>query len=129
MVQLKILSGTQAGSMTVARRFPFRVGRGAESDLRLEEPGVWDRHLEIAFEPRNGFLAVPRGEALITVNGKPSGAVRLRNGDQIEMGGAVVQFWLGETQQRGFRLREWMVWSTYALVTALELLLIFRLLE
>jgi predicted component of type VI protein secretion system len=129
MIQLKVLSGRQAGSVLAARRFPFRVGRGADSDLQLEEPGVWDQHFEIQFEQGNGFLAVPQGDALITVNGKPAQELRLRNGDRIEMGGAAVQFWLGETRQRGFRLREWTVWSIYALVTGLEIFLIIRMLQ
>jgi len=127
MVQLKILSGKQAGHVTVARRFPFRVGRAGDTDLALEEPGVWERHLEIEFEPRDGFYAVPQGQALITVNGAPTQHTRLRNGDCIELGGTTLQFWLGETRQRGLRFHTWLVWVTIAVVTGSQLYLIVRL--
>ena len=48
MVQFKIVSGKMAGTEQVARRFPFRIGRSAEADLRLEDDGVWDDHLELS---------------------------------------------------------------------------------
>jgi len=129
MIQLKILSGKQAGSTSVARRFPFRIGRAPESGLVLEEPGVWQQHLEIEFEPGNGFVANATGEALITVNGEPGQRVLLRNGDRIELGGGCVQFWLGETRQHGFRGRDALVWAGIALVTAAQIFLITRLLH
>ena len=128
MVQFKILSGKMAGSVVTARHFPFQIGRAAEADLSLEEPGVWDNHLEIRFEPRDGFIAVPLGEALVTVNGEPAPQFRLRNGDRIEMGAALLQFWLGETRQRGLRASEWLAWGIITLVTGLQIWLIARLL-
>ena len=124
MLQIKVLSGKMAGTSTVARRFPFHVGRSADSDLRMEEPGVWENHLEIQFEPENGFTATPLGDALITVNGQGVQRKRVCNGDRIELGGAVLQCWLGETTQRGLRLREWIAWATILLVTLLELVLL-----
>jgi pSer/pThr/pTyr-binding forkhead associated (FHA) protein len=128
MVQFKILSGKLAGSVVAARRFPFQIGRAPESDLALEEPGVWPSHLEVQFEPRNGFIAVPHGEALITVNGERASQCRLRNGDRIEMGGAALEFWLGETGQRGLLLREWTAWGIIALVAGFQVWLLIRLL-
>lgn len=127
MVQVNILSGRLAGTETVARRFPFQVGRSAHADLSLDEPGVWDQHFEIQFETGDGFYAMPHGEALITVNGEPTRKLRLRNGDRIEMGGAALQFWLGATRQRGLRFHEALVWTVYVLVTGLQLYLIGRL--
>jgi pSer/pThr/pTyr-binding forkhead associated (FHA) protein len=129
MIQLKVLSGKQAGSTTVARRFPFQIGRTEGSDLVIPEPGVWDRHLVIQFEPGNGFTATPQGEALMTVNGEPTRGTRLCNGDSIEIGGVRLQFWLGDTRQAGFRLREWFVWTGIALVTLAQVALIYRLLR
>ena len=55
MVQLQILSGKQAGALWVARRFPVHVGRAADNDLQLEEDGVWDEHLQLDFDPAEGF--------------------------------------------------------------------------
>ena len=39
MIQLRILSGQTAGDTQVVRRFPFRIGRAPENDLRLEAAG------------------------------------------------------------------------------------------
>jgi hypothetical protein len=128
MVQLKVLSGKMAGTLVVARRFPFQIGRAAQADLTLEEPGVWDEHLEIQFEPDSGFVVAPHGDALITVNGEPARRSRLRNGDRIEMGAAGLQFWLGETTQRGLRVREWLAWVIITLITGVQLYLIAQLL-
>jgi pSer/pThr/pTyr-binding forkhead associated (FHA) protein len=130
MIQFKILSGKQAGAITVARRFPFRVGRAADADLMLEEPGVWDAHCQIEFDRSAGFLACPQGDALLTVNGQSVQApTRLRNGDSLELGGARLQFWLGETRPSGFRLREWLVWGGIALVTLAQVAIVYRLLH
>lgn len=130
MIQLKVLSGKQAGFTSVARRFPFIVGRLAGgADLSLDEPGVWDRHFQIDFRPGEGFVALPQGEALMTVNGHSTQGLRLANGDSIEIGGVRLQFWLGETRQHGFRLREWLVWSGIVLVTLSQIGLIYWLIQ
>lgn len=129
MIQFKVLSGKMAGSTTVARRFPFRVGRASGSDLRLEEPGVWDDHFHVEFEPGNGYLACPQRDALMTVNGEAAPEKRrLRNGDSIEIGGARLQFWLSETRQSAMRLREILVWLGIGLMTLAQVYLIYRLL-
>jgi predicted component of type VI protein secretion system len=129
MIQLRILSGTQAGTSMVARRFPFQVGRAADADLVLAEPGVWDRHFTIRFEPGDGFIVAPQGEALLTVNGEPTSGIRLRNGDSMEIGAVRLQFWLSDTRQSGLRLREWFVWAGIIAVTITQLVLIYRLLH
>lgn len=130
MIQFKVLSGKTAGSTSVARRFPFRVGRAGGTDLMLEEPGVWDDHFHVEFEAGNGFVACPQGDALMTINGEAAREKKLlRNGDAIEIGGARLQFWLGETRQSGMRLRESLVWLGLALVTLAQVALIYRLLR
>lgn len=130
MIQFKILSGKMAGSTSVARRFPFRVGRASGSDLVLQEPGVWDDHFHVEFEAGNGFVARPQGDALMTINGAAAREGKLlRNGDSIEIGGTRLQFWLGETRQSGMRFREWSVWAGIALVTITQIALIYRLLK
>ena len=130
MVRFKILSGKQAGSQVDARRFPFRAGRAAESDLMIEEPGVWDRHCEVAFDQKQGFVLSSVGAALVVVNGQTlAESARLRNGDIIEVGACRLQFWLGETIQQGSRLREMLVWVGIALVTLAQVFLIYRLIR
>ena len=61
MVQLKVFSGKQAGTATLARRFPFVVGRNRAADLCLEQDGIWDRHLELHLQIPDGFLRISLG--------------------------------------------------------------------
>ena len=126
MIQLDVLSGKKAGSQTVVRCFPFRVGRAPDNDLQLGDDGVWDEHLTLGFE-RGGFnLAVASG-ALVAVNGGPFQNQTLRNGDIITVGSAKLQFWLAAARQHGLRTRELFVWALVATVTAAQFVLIYWL--
>ncbi len=127
MIQLKILSGKMAGTETVARRFPFRMGRSAAADLQLEEDGVWDQHLELAFVPATGFVLTTHPDALAAINGHPFRKAVLRNGDELAIGALRIRFWLGQTTQASLKLREWLTWAAFALITAGQLVLIYRL--
>lgn len=129
MVQLKISSGKMAGDLQVVRRFPFRIGRSPASDLRLSEDGVWEQHLELDFDPAQGFVLSTQANALATVNGWPIQAVILRNGDTIELGSVKIRFWLGETKQSGLRVPESLVWLTIFVITAAQIGLILWLLK
>jgi pSer/pThr/pTyr-binding forkhead associated (FHA) protein len=129
MINLRCLSGEQAGSTTVARRFPFQIGRAQDSDLVLQEPGVWDRHLVVRFEAGKGFVAAPVGEALVTVNGENVRNALLRNGDLIAVGAARFQFWLSDTVQRPQRILEGLFWAGICLVTFFQVTLIYYLLR
>ncbi len=127
MVQLKILSGKMAGTERVARHFPFRIGRSPTADLQLEEDGVWDQHLELAFDAANGFILSTHSDALATINGEAFRETILRNGDALEIGALKICFWLAETRQASLRLREWLTWAALALITAAQVYLIYRL--
>jgi hypothetical protein len=124
MVQLKLLSGKMAGTVMVARHFPFRIGRAPAMDLRLEEDGVWDQHLELDFDREQGFVLKTQGSALASVNGQSLPEFLLRSGDLIEFGAVRIYFWLGETRQSSLRFREWLVWAGFALMVALQVYLI-----
>jgi hypothetical protein len=126
MVQFKILSGKMAGSESDARRFPFRIGRSAKSDLRLEGDGVWDDHLEIDFDPASGIVLRAQGSALTSVNGKPCSEAVLRNGDELDIGAIKLRFWMGATKQKGLAFREWLTWAGLALVTAGQFFVIYQ---
>ena len=128
MVHLAILSGKQAGLRAVARRFPFCIGRNAEADLRIEEQGVWDRHLELDLKEPDGFVLEVPSDARAAVNGQPVKEAVLRNGDLIEIGALKIQFWLSETCQRELRLREVLTWFSIAALCAGQLALIHFLL-
>jgi pSer/pThr/pTyr-binding forkhead associated (FHA) protein len=129
MIQVRILSGKQAGTVTAARRFPFQAGRAPGSDLVLDEAGVWDRHFAIRLDPAQGFLLARQSDALVTVNGMPAQETLLHNGDSIEIGATRLQFWLGDTRQRGYRLREWLLWTGIAALNLVQIALIYRLLR
>lgn len=127
MFQLCILSGHQAGTRKVTGRLPFWIGRSAQDDLRLEDPGVWDRHVRI--EVPDGIRAslAAGGEALALVNGQAVRTSPLRNGDVIELGGVRLEFGLSPARHRSLRLREWLTWIGLALLTLGQLSLIYWL--
>jgi pSer/pThr/pTyr-binding forkhead associated (FHA) protein len=129
MVQLNILSGKTAGSQSVVRRFPFRIGRAPANELHLDDDGVWDQHLALEFKKSEGFLLTTAPKALSTVNGIPVQSVRLRNGDIITLGSVKMQFWLAAARQRGLRLREGLIWGIVTGVTAGQFLLIYWLIR
>jgi hypothetical protein len=128
MVQFNILSGKQAGSMILARRFPFHVGRDAGSDMLLEEQGVWARHLEIQLRADDRFWAVQSSEALVVVDGQKAREVELRNGALIEIGSVKLRFSLAEKPQRNQSLREDLTWVALAALVLLQIGVIYFLL-
>ena len=127
MIQFNILSGKKAGTRTVARYFPFRIGRAADNELQLEDDGVWDQHLTVEFNPQSGFNLTTAPEALAAVNGEPVQNVVLRNGDTITTGSVKIQFWLAAARQGSLRLRENFVWTLLALVTLGQFALLYWL--
>ncbi|HEY5911273.1 MAG TPA: FHA domain-containing protein [Verrucomicrobiae bacterium] len=129
MVQLKILSGKQAGATWMARRFPVRIGRAATSDLRLDEDGVWDQHLVLRLKPDEGCVLSTQGEALASVNGEPVQRAVLRNGDRVTAGAAELQFWLAEARQTSLGLREALTWLVIVAVVLAQLALLYWLVK
>jgi len=128
MVQLNILSGRQAGTFQVARRFPFVVGRENGADLRIEDEGVWDHHLELHLRMPEGFVLKARPSALVSVNTKPIREARLRNGDLIEIGAVKLEFGLSGTARWRLWPREILVWAGLALVCVAQVALIYAVL-
>ena len=129
MVQLNILSGKKAGTSWAARRFPVQIGRSAASNLQLEEPGVWDQHLELDFVPGEGFVVTALGNALIAIAGQPVQRRALRNGDILQIGAVRVQFWLARTRQYGLRFRELLTWAAIAAISLAQVSLVYWLLR
>jgi pSer/pThr/pTyr-binding forkhead associated (FHA) protein len=127
MVQLRILSGKMAGDTQVVRHFPFRIGRGPDNDLCLDDLGVWDNHLILGFQKREGFILETAPDTHAAVNEQPQSSVRLHNGDVISFGSAKIQFWLAPARLRGLRIRELFVWFLLAAVTVVQVLLLWLL--
>ena len=129
MIQLQILSGKQAGNNIVVRRFPFWAGRGAEAQLRIEEAGVWERHLTIDLQRGQGFLFLAQDAAMTLINGVRVESGILRNGDLIELGSVQLRFWLARSDQKSLRLREALTWTGLFVVFAGQIALICWLLR
>lgn len=129
MIQFQILSGKQAGSDIVVRRFPFCIGRGAEADLQLDDAGVWERHVQIEFQRGEGFAFSANSQALMLVNGERVESGILRNGDLIELGSMQLRFWLARTKQRSLRFRETLTWMALIALFGGQIALIYWLLN
>ena len=129
MIQFQILSGKQAGNDIIVRRFPFVIGRGSDAGLPMDDPGVWDRHLQIEFQRDNGFIFTVQPNALALINGDQAEAGTLRNGDLIELGSARLRFWLARSTQKTLRIREALTWLALVALFAGQIALIYWLLR
>ena len=130
MVELRALSGKQAGASVVARRFPFLVGRASDSGVRLEDEGVFDRHFRIEFQPRDGFFLISEPNAVTAINNQTTTTpTRLRSGDVIHAGSVTISFSLRPPEQRSLRIREAVVWTMLALLCLGQVAVIYWLLQ
>jgi pSer/pThr/pTyr-binding forkhead associated (FHA) protein len=129
MVQFKILSGKQAGATWAARRFPVRIGRASTAHLRFEEDGVWEQHLIIQVNRKEGVVLKTQGDALVSVNGEPVSETALRNGDLIQLGSVQLQFWFAEARQRALGVREALTWGMIGMVCLSQVALLYWLLH
>ena len=127
MVQLKVLSGKNAGYVIQARDFPLILGRHFSVGALFEEEGVWDNHLQITFTMADGFRLCANPSALTIVNGRKIEEALLRQGDLIEMGSVKLQFWLSEVRQRGLRPLEILTWTAIGVITLVQVGLIYEL--
>ena len=109
MVQLHILSGGSAGAKFDGSRLPVTIGRSDQSDVSLDDPGVWPSHCRIDWLPEGLVLEV-EPDALASVNGEPVPRSLLRNGDLITLGGVTMRFSLSPVRQTSAVLREWLTW-------------------
>ena len=129
ILPIGILSGKQAGTTWVARRFPVRIGRDSSNDLQLDEDGVWNEHAIIELDPREGFLVQACAQAIVSLNGNPVDRCLLRNGDVLEMGAVQLRFWLAETSQTGLLIQEGLVWTGIGAICLGQIALIYWLLS
>jgi hypothetical protein len=120
MVWLRQLGGSTAGTGTVARRFPFKVGRGPTDDLRIDIAGLWEAHFEIDHRPGSPLTLRARSGVTTRVNGVRVETAALRNGDIIEAGALRLQFWLAAVRQPALRWREGLTWALLLAILAFE---------
>jgi len=127
VIQFTALCGKNAGAHWIARRFPTRIGRAPNSDLCLEEDGVWDCHLQIDSRPQEGFFLSVQPGARAFINAQPVEETFLRNGDIIEVGAAKLQFSLSPTRPRSLRWREVLTWVALAALCLGQVALVYWL--
>jgi predicted component of type VI protein secretion system len=118
-----------AGEKIFVRHFPFNIGRAPHSDLRLEDSGVWDDHLNIKFNRKEGYILKAAPTAFCAVNDAPQNSTRLHNGDVISFGSVKLQFWLAPARLRGLKLRELFVWLLLLGVTVAQIAVVMKLLR
>lgn len=129
MVQLTILNGKKAGTEWSARRFPVRIGRSSACDLRLEEDGIWDQHLDLSLDPAQGVILSVRPDAFAMVNSRAIQQTALRNGDLIGIGALQMRFALSPTRHRGLRIREALTWVALGVLCLGQVALIYWLVQ
>ena len=129
MLLLKVITGRQAGLETVARRFPFAIGRAQNASLRLDDDGVWDEHLHLEVRLDEGAVMFASREAFTSVNGYPVTEAVLRNGDLLEVGSVRIQFGLSPTRQYSLKFREAFTWFLLGLLGLAQVGLIYWLIS
>ena len=125
MVRLDV---SVSGPVPVAHRverFPCVIGRDAGCDVRAEAPGVWERHAEVTLSAESGFYIRAMSAGSLTLNGQPVQEARVRNGDRVNLGGAVLRFWLAPVRARSNRVGDVVFWSIFAGMLAAMVGLIF----
>ena len=127
MLHLRVVGDSTAGTETVARHFPFRIGRSEESDLRFEQPGVWEEHA--AFYLEDGALKLAgSGQASVRLNGRLlAAAAPVRSGDLMEVGAVRIRIGLATAVQREGTITRLLLLAMIAGVSALQIGLFFWL--
>ena len=75
-----------------------------------------------------GTVTDPSGLAYFMINGEPAGeSTPLSNGDEIELGAAKLQFWLGGVRQKNLAAREAAGWALLGAITVAEVILLLWL--
>jgi hypothetical protein len=68
------------------------IGRAAECDVRLDDPGVSRRHAELRYAEGSVELVDLGSTNGVSVNGTPSGRATLRDGDRIDVASSTLIF-------------------------------------
>jgi hypothetical protein len=100
-----------------------------QSDLCLDDGGVWDHHLQLEVRPGEGAVISASPDAFTAVNGQQVREAVLRNGDLIEIGSVRLLFGLSPTRQSSLRLREALTWIALGALGFGQVALIYWLLQ
>ena len=127
MLELDILTGTQAGLRVAAKEFPFQIGRRTASGLSLEDQGVWEKHAIIILEKDGRFKLAIEPCAPALHDSAPFTERIIRNGDVIQLGLPKIQFSLGKASQRRLAIRECCTWAIPIIISLAQIALIYAL--
>ena len=84
---LTVVTGRQAGSRLALHGTPVTIGRAADADLVIEDPGVGAHHIRVAQAPNGSFYVVDLSSANGTfVDADRVGIALLRDGDLLRLG-------------------------------------------
>jgi pSer/pThr/pTyr-binding forkhead associated (FHA) protein len=128
VVQLQFLSGQNSGNVFRSAHFPIRAGRAPESDLPLDDPGVWQRHFLIDWRAE-GLVLQAEPEALLSVNDTPVPRALLRNGDIITLGALKIRFSFSPVRQSSLAPREWLTWFALGALCLGQVALVYGLIR
>jgi pSer/pThr/pTyr-binding forkhead associated (FHA) protein len=127
MVLLQILTGSEQQQVIVSKS-PFRIGRSPEADLQLEQTGVWSEHAQLSLDAASSRIFISAcAEAVVFVNGERISHHPLRNGDLLQIGSAQLIFALAPARQIGLKFWQSLSWALLLIVTAVQVVLIYRL--
>lgn len=129
MIEAQLGGPKYASKEVTFSRFPVLIGRNPSADLVLDDQGVWDRHLQIDFKPPDGFLITTTPPALAVLNGQPLSTAILKNGDRVQAGSVIIQFWLSPLRQRSLAIRELLTWAALVAASLLQVYLIYWLIH
>ncbi len=126
MVQLTPADATLADTEQVIRRFPFRIGRSAGNDCRIERSGVWDQHAVVELElGRPTLIACSSGTLL--VNGETATRHILKSGDLVVVGSVRWFVSLTPAKQTTAAFPQAAFWLAFAALFAAQVFAIYRL--
>ena len=128
MVELQILSGNRTGTKFRGDHFPIRVGREQGLAWSLDQPGVWPRHFQIAWQPE-GLILEAEPDALVSVNDAAVRRAVLRNGDIITLGSLKIRFTLSSVRQSSMAARERLTWIALGALCLGQVALVYLLLR
>jgi hypothetical protein len=120
MLLLRVIDSRGAVTQHFAERFPYRIGRSAQADLRIEAAGVWESHAAILPGENARFLIRSEGESLLLRNGEPVQTAQLASGDELSIGAARVIVSLAPARQKSLVASEAIVWAFILAVAAVE---------
>ena len=71
LAQIQFLTGQPRRHYIWPDQFPVQLGRSGDCALRIEEEGVWERHVMIELDDENRFQLRRMSDASVMVNDEP----------------------------------------------------------